>query len=223
MKAKMVFILIINFLLSSNFNCIGNTPAQIFSEIYERGLWGFNSYGEGWSGGGSSFETTETYRNFLQLFLELFKIESVVDLGCGDWEFSKHVNWGNIHYMGFDVVETVIQKNQQKYKKKNINFICADALNYDFPSADLLLCKDVLQHLTNRDILLISSQFKKYKYCLITNGVDFDTQSSTNPDIERGDYRPLDLTKPPFNLSCKKVLLYRAGGFMMQVILIENI
>jgi SAM-dependent methyltransferase len=220
-EKKFLFLLLVC-LSSSEINYLGASVKQVFSEIYENKIWGVNDAGEGWSGGGSSCETTNEYRDFIQKFLKEYGITSVLDLGCGDWEFSKFINWNGIDYLGLDAVPRVIKKNKERYEYDTIHFECADALLCDLPSAELLLCKDVLQHLTNEDILVISAQFKKYKYCLITNGVDYDTLSSDNADIQRGDYRPLDLTKPPFNISCIKIFSYRSGGFMMQTVLIEN-
>lgn len=221
MNAKKCFFFL-SFLVFCLINTSEYSTEHVFSEIYEKKIWGENSAGEGWSGGGSSYETTIEYRIFLEKFLKAYRISSVVDLGCGDWEFSKYINWNNIDYLGLDTVPMLIQKNNARFSQINIQFKYADAVQDNLPPADLLICKDVLQHLTNQDILKISRQFKNYKYCLITNGVDFTTLSSDNRDIERGDYRPLDLTKPPFNIACKKIFLYRSGGFMMQTILIER-
>lgn len=194
----------------------------VFSEIYDNKVWGTNSEGQGWSGGGSSYEATSVYRAFLQDFLKQHNVCSVVDLGCGDWEFSKHIDWEGIHYCGLDVVPSVVEKNKARYESDSIHFKQHDGIQSELPSAQLLLCKDVLQHLTNEDIINISKQFKKFKYCLITNGVDPVNYSSDNRDIERGDYRPIDLSKPPFNLPCTKMINYRVGCFTIQTVLIEN-
>lgn len=199
-----------------------SSPEEIFSTIYENKLWGTNEQGLGWSGPGSSVKNTELYRSFIQDFLKKYAIGSVVDLGCGDWEFSRYINWNGIQYLGIDVVQSVITKNCLLFSKPNISFMPANALEFELPFADLLICKDVLQHLTNDDILKIAKQFKKYKYCLITNGVYSNTLSSDNPDIQRGDYRPVDLTQYPFNLQVEKVLTYYSQGFTMQVVLITN-
>lgn len=195
---------------------------EIFSTIYHQKLWGVNAQGVGSSGSGSTLETTQEYRNLLELLLNLLHIKSVVDLGCGDWEFSRVIPWGSIEYKGFDVVAHVIDRNIEKYARPGISFAVLDATHQELPAADLLICKDVLQHLSNLDVEKIINQFKKYKYCIITNDVYEHTLSSNNPDIKRGDYRPLDITAPPFCVTAKKLLVYRSGYVTKQVLLICN-
>lgn len=195
---------------------------DVFTEIYKEKKFGSNSKGEAHSGGGSTLENTKVYREFLQAFLRAYRIHSVVDVGCGDWEFSQAINWKGIQYYGYDVVEFLIEQNKSRYQKKNIHFFKSDGIHDDLPPADLLICKDVLQHLPNEDILLFLQQLPKYKFCLITNDVDPATLSSTNPDIERGSFRPLDLTKPPFSINGIKSLVYKSDGIPKQVLLIKN-
>ena len=59
--------------------------AGVFDEIYDKDLW------EGGSGGGSTIANTVAYRAMLEGFLRDKKISSVLDVGCGDWQFSKVV------------------------------------------------------------------------------------------------------------------------------------
>ena len=186
----------------------GETNEHVFTNIYHNKTWGTNRQGEGHSGGGSTLQSTEQYRKFLQNFLLTHQITSVVDLGCGDWEFSKSMNWTNINYLGIEVVKSLVEKNQTKYGSLTINFVHMSDSS-DLPSSDLLIIKDVLQHLSNQDIFTILGQFPKYKYVLITNDIDQKTLTSTNPDIPSGEYRVLDLTKHPFLLKASKVLTYK--------------
>jgi hypothetical protein len=90
------------------------------------------------------------------------------------------------------------------------------------PEADLLICKDVLQHLSNRDISIFLKKLSKFKYCLITNDVDPDTLSSYNQDIETGGYRTLDLRAYPFLVEAQSVLTYQSKTEVKQVLLIVN-
>lgn len=196
------------------------TNGEVFSRIYQEGRWGFNGEGEAHSGGGSTAQHTALYRQFLQNFLQDHGIKSVVDLGCGDWEFSRMICWDEIDYRGYDVVPSVIEKNRIRYQKEKVQFFVGDGTVTDLPAADLLICKDVLQHLPYEDIQAVIQQLPKYQYCLITNDVDSRTLSSHNPQTNRGGYRPIDLTAPPFFLSGTKILSYRAGPDLKQVLLI---
>ena len=196
---------------------------EIFTEIYKKKGWGTNDQGESHSGGGSTLEGTAPYRGMLQNFLRRYHIQSVVDVGCGDWEFSQAIDWSGINYYGYDVVEFLIEKNQNRFGSDYIHFFHSDGIQTDLLPADLLICKDVLQHLPNEDILVFIEQLSKFKYCLITNDVDPKTFTSSNPDIERGGFRPVDLTKPPFNLKGTKIFTYLSGTIPKQVLLIDNV
>jgi hypothetical protein len=74
-----------------------STLQDRFEYIYAANIWGHGS------GGGSSPINTRGYRRFLQNFLRKNNIKSVVDLGCGDWQFSHLIDWKGIRYSGFDV------------------------------------------------------------------------------------------------------------------------
>lgn len=195
---------------------------DVFSRIYQDGAWGRNSQGEGISGVGSIYKHARPYLRMLQKFLNTRQIRSVVDVGCGDWEISKYIRWEGIQYHGYDVVPSVINKDILKYGSPTVHFTCADGINADLPRADLLICKDVLQHLPNSYIQTLISKLSRFKYCLITN--DISAPSVTTPrlniDIPMGSGRFVDLTKPPFNVKGKKILHYHSPGTNKEVLLI---
>jgi SAM-dependent methyltransferase len=211
-------------LLSSQESIYDHKPscAAIFSKIYTDKIWGANNQGEGFSGPGSTIEHTGKYRAFLQKFLADHDIQSVVDAGCGCWEFSKTIDWTGIDYQGFDVVEAVIKRNKALYGSDTIQFKVGDGTKENvLPPADLLLCKEVLQHLSFEDIEKFLRNLKSYKYCLITNDIHPFGGKTMNGDIQSGSYRCLDLREPPFCLKAEEVLTYRAFPFLKQVLLIE--
>lgn len=194
----------------------------IFTDIYDNAIWGKNDSGESFSGGGLLLTNSRRYIHFLENFILHHNIKTVVDAGCGDWKFSRYVDWHGASYIGYDVVHHIINKNIRKYTKTNIQFKHANILTAELPPADLLLCKHVLQHLPNDDILLFLKQVKKFKYCLITNEVNPLTLSSPGDDISTGGGHKIDLSKPPFNIIGKKVLNYRIGTDIHQMFLIDN-
>ena len=183
-------------------------PEKIFDFIYKEKFWGANAEGQGHSGPGSTVDATLIYRTFLQDFLKVHEIRSVVDAGCGDWEFSRTVDWSGIDYKGFDIVADVIKSNTEKYSKSNVSFAVANMVEDPLPPADLLIVKHVLQHIPNRDVLKFLPQLKKYKHVLLVNSADPATLSGDNQDTTVGGYRHLELTRPPFNLKGNKVLAY---------------
>ena len=161
-----------------------------FCRIYDQKLWGRGS------GVGSSPENTVEYRSFLRQFMRCNHIRSVVDLGCGDWQFSRYVDWSGVTYVGVDVVPSVVESNQREFANGHITFRKFESLA-KLPAADLLVCKDVLQHLPNETVTAYLSAFRKtYKFSLITN--DEEPEHLQNIDIQVGGWRPLRLDQEPF-------------------------
>ena len=181
---------------------------EAFTRIYDHATWGRNSEGRGYSGGGSLVSNAQPYMDFVEDFIKQHNIKTVVDVGCGDWEFSRHMDWNGVTYTGYDVVKSVIERDIQRFGSPTVRFVHANFLKEDLPQADLLLCKDVLQHLSNNDILLFIPQLTKYRFCLITNETTPGSFTGDNADIRPGGGRKLDLSKPPFFLNGRKVLNY---------------
>lgn len=205
---------------------------ETFCEIYQNRKWYRGS------GSGSLVENTVEYRKFLQDFINRQDIKTVIDLGCGDWQFSKLIDWDSVSYTGIDVVPSVIKDNKVAYgTRPNINFICADVLSYE-PQADLIIMKDVLQHWPNEDIQHFFAHSARAKYILITNSIqtiditdpnkEVPFNQPLNHDIARGGLHSIDLSKSPFNLPVKEVLRYqsikRHAPFkdIKSVVLLEN-
>lgn len=195
---------------------------QVFDEIYRRGQWGRNADDAGTSGFGSRLAPTLIYRAFLQQFMENAGVRSVVDAGCGDWEFSRAIDWKGIDYKGFDIVGSVIDEDKKKYGKPGVQFFVANIVEADLPPADLLICKHVLQHLPAADVLTFLKQLSKYKHVLLVDSVNPGTLSSKNVDIAAGAFRELDVTRAPFNILGAKVLTYWDGGNMQQVVYVPH-
>jgi SAM-dependent methyltransferase len=173
-----------------------------FQEIYERNEW---SYG---SGEGSLEVQTQGYRAFLKDFMSQKRIRSVVDMGCGDWQFSKLIDWSGIDYHGFDVAAVVISDNIKQFASDNVSFSHYSGNADELPAADLLIVKDVLMHLPNQVVSDFLPNLNKYKYALITNCTNPIDGALVNKDIETGDFRYLDLRRPPFDLKAELVYTF---------------
>ena len=169
--------------------------AEPFQKFYDGSdsQWG-NSSGPG----SDSFHTTD-YRALITKFIRLNSISSIVDIGCGDWQFSRFIDMGGANYVGLDVVRSVVERNRIKYESANVNFgLMPDRLD-NIPQADLLIMKDVLQHLPNSMIFEFQkSVFAKFKHCLLTNSFK-KLDTTCNIDIPAGEFRCLDLLASPFN------------------------
>jgi SAM-dependent methyltransferase len=173
----------------------------VFEDIYSKNLWRYGS------GEGSLPEHTKPYRMTLQKLLTKFKISGVVDLGCGDWQFSRLIDWTGIDYHGFDVVRSVIEEDRRQYSSENIHFHLYPGLPSDLPGGDLLIAKDVLQHWSDEVIMNFLPHIRRYKYCLITNCIN-PNGHTVNANIQNGGFRYLDLRLAPFNLHAEELLTF---------------
>src|SRR5262245_8671072 len=168
-----------------------------FNRIYAEGVWGRDETGKGISGTGSTLEITREYRAYVEAFVKTHAVRSVVDAGCGDWNFSRAMDWNDASYLGVDIASDVIEANRKKYEAGKIKFQVGD-ITEDLPAADLLISKDVLQHLSNALVQkFIENNLKrgKYRWVILTND-----RGTENKDTEPGGYRAIDLSAPPFGV-----------------------
>jgi SAM-dependent methyltransferase len=142
-------------------------------------------------------EATREYRVYVEDFMKKHSVKSVVDAGCGDWSFSSAMDWGDASYLGVDVASDVIAAVRNKHEKDRIKFQVGDITD-ELPAAELLISKDVLQHLSNELVhKFIRNNLRKgkYKWVILTND-----RGRENRDVASGGYRAIDLTAPPFEL-----------------------
>lgn len=167
---------------------------EVFNDIYKYYKWG---YGSGW---GSVGFLNKPFVSFINNFLNKHEdIKIIVDIGCGDWQMGRHFKLGNKRYIGCDVSSVAINAVRKKYSSENRQFLILDAVKDDLPDGDLVIIKDVLQHLSNNDVGRVLSKLMKYKYVIVQN--DVLSKKFINRDIKNGSWRPIDVTKPPFNYS----------------------
>jgi SAM-dependent methyltransferase len=168
-----------------------------FNRIYAEGTWGKDVAGMGTSGTGSTLEITREYRVYVEDFMQKHSVKSVVDAGCGDWSFSSAIDWGDASYLGIDIASDVIAAVRNKHEKGRIKFQVGDITD-ELPVAELLISKDVLQHLSNELVhKFIRNNLRKgnYKWVILTND-----RGSENRDVAIGGYRAIDLAAPPFEV-----------------------
>lgn len=166
---------------------------QVFNKIYATNAWAIDS------GTGSMVEHAMTYINYLNSFISHYKIKTVLDLGSGDTKILRELNLDKLDsYTCVEVSDLAIEK-YYKNLPKNVNVVNDDITTFDYPEVDLILIKDVLQHLDIQSIKKIMEKiFKSCKYAIITNDI---LLTNENKDIDSGGYRGLDLKKDPFNYS----------------------
>ena len=148
------------------------------------------------------------YVQMLQGLLKKLGVRTVLDLGCGDWQFSRLIDWSGIDYVGIDVVPSVIEKNQAEHSKSNVRFLLHSGDFSNLPKAELLIVKDVMQHWSNQSIFSFLPVMRTFPLSLVTNCVNPERET-VNRDIPDGEYRYLDIRLPPFSISAQEVYEFK--------------
>lgn len=191
----------------------------IFSHIYKSKLWG-NNNSQFYSGGGShEIGLTEDYVNKVNNFLGNLEFQPVlVDLGCGDFEITRKLIKFCKKVIACDVVDELIEYNKSQYKFENVEFQIIDISIDELPAGDIVVIRQVLQHLSNKTIKKFVKSLKKnnYKYLIITEHLPKsrffipNINKITGPSIRPN--KPffksgIILTTFPFCLKTKKSIL----------------
>jgi SAM-dependent methyltransferase len=174
--------------------------SDAFRQIYETDHW------KGGSGEGSDVAAIEPYRRLLETVIAATDVDTIVDAGCGDWQFSRLIDWSGKRYLGVDIVPAVVEANRQAFGREDVEFVAADIRTDDLRTADLLLCKDVLQHWDLQSIVaFLARNLPRYRYALITNDIAsvHIGAEMLNGEIPIGHWRPLDLERPPFGATAQ--------------------
>ncbi|MEV0806071.1 class I SAM-dependent methyltransferase [Micromonospora sp. NPDC050200] len=169
---------------------------QVFEQVYRRGVWLTTEHQQSRSGAGSELEATDQLREALPGLLSRLGARSLLDVGCGDFNWMCQVDLGAVEYVGLDIVPSVIQANLDRYGAPQRSFRCLDAVTESLPRADAVLCREVLFHLSFADAerLLANVRSSGARHLIATT----DTTTGFNSDIRTGDYRLLNLRRRPF-------------------------
>jgi SAM-dependent methyltransferase len=174
----------------------------LFTSIYARGHWGPGS------GTGSTGHALRQYTAVLQQLLRHLRPCSVLDVGCGFFDPYSHMDWSGIHYVGLDVVIPVITHNRARFATPSRRFVHADIIDRaarPTTAFDLVLVKDVMQHLSYARVVPLLRYLSAFPRVLITNSTN---QISENSDAVDGGYRPLDVRLPPLCVPGCELITY---------------
>lgn len=171
------------------------TPLDRFREIYATHHWAGSTSR---SGAGASTDQTERLRAFLPELCGTLGVRRLLDAPCGDHSWMARVDLERVEYLGGDLVPEVIAENRARYGRPGRSFDVMDLTTGPLPSADILLCRDCLVHLSFADMARVLDVVARsdIRYLLTTTFPD----QVANVDIVTGDWRPLNLQAAPFFL-----------------------
>ena len=172
----------------------GNGDVRAFEQIVGENRWGDP---ESLSGGGSNLQQTETLRAELPPLLSRSGVQSLLDAPCGDFNWMRLVDLGQVTYTGVDVVAPLIERCQRTYGGPGRQFMVRDILADPLPRADVILSRDCLVHLSYEHIIAALRNFRRSGAAfLLTTSY---TSRKRNWDIVTGSWRPLNLQEKPFS------------------------
>jgi len=183
--------------------------AQRFAEIHMSNLWGAET---SVSGLGSETEATLSLQRRLPALLRKLGVATLLDAPCGDVGWIASLDLRGIRYIGVDIVSTLISENRDKHQALG-TFVLADITGDPLPLADAILCRDCLVHLSFANIRRAVDNFRRSgaQWLIATTFPEWQC----NSDCEDGDWRALNMTKPPFgwphHLICSTRAVKRRG------------
>jgi hypothetical protein len=192
--------------------------SEAFDEVYRKGMW---KQGASHSGLGSEGLLADRYAAFVIDYASRNGIRRVVDGGCGDFSIGSRLAPNFDEYLAFDVSPRIIEINKARYAdlcaSGRVTFEFLDMTSATFPPTELILIRQVLQHLTNAQIqkILKNIEASKWRRVLITEHVSNPENNQTpNLDLVSHTVRTrvalgsgVFIDKPPFNAAANRIAI----------------
>lgn len=142
---------------------------EAMQQVYQDKLWGNNGT-PFYSGEGSHRpELIQPYIEIVTNFLKSFKEPlTVCDLGCGDFNIGRQLVPYVKNYIAVDIVPELIDFNSKTFIHPSVEFRSLDIAKDDLPYGDCAILRQVLQHLSNAEVVQIVKKLHNFKYVILT-------------------------------------------------------
>lgn len=200
------------FTVRGQFNQSRST-SDVFSQIYSSGRWGGDGKFDSGTGTGND-SVVDPYLMAIQKEVESLGLSGArfIDLGCGDFRVGRRIIPLSGSYTGVDIVPSLIEHLQQNYGRDSISFRCLNIIEDALPDGEVCFVRQVLQHLSNDQILKILPKLARYKYAFISEHIPNRTKPYTpnidkphGPDIRLYWKSGVFLDQPPFSLPASRM------------------
>jgi hypothetical protein len=123
----------------------------------------------------------------LSLILRDHRVKALADLGCGDFNTGLTISRMVDSYIGVDIAGPVIEANTRAFADDRVRFLQADLTSSSLPEADAGILRQVLQHLSNREIgRVLGNVLRTYPLVVITEHIYVGPKARPNVDIPHG-------------------------------------
>jgi hypothetical protein len=182
------------------------SPAELFGTIYRGKHWGGEDQ-DFYSG--NTLEVIEPFIAAVRAFFSAFpQPPIVVDFGCGDFAVGCRLVDLAQHYYACDAVPELIARNRQLAARPNLSFHLLDGVVDPLPPGDVVIVKQVFQHLRNDQIAAIVRKLSQYPVWVISEHLPAGEFAPNRDKLASGYTRlPLNsgivLTEKPFRIKPK--------------------
>lgn len=185
----------------------GLTTKEVFNKIYEEGAWGQDAGGVAISGDGTADSLiVDPYLEICKKIILKKNITSATDLGCGDFSVGHRIQPLVSQYNACDISSIIVERNSRRFISDGLTFYNIDIINDRLPNAEIAMCRQVLQHLSNDGISQFLENIKtsNFDYLLLTEHIPGDKNATFNLDKTSGAAVRLafgsgiDITRAPF-------------------------
>lgn len=168
-----------------------------FSRIYQTNAWnGIESV----SGPGSGTAATKKVAEEILLLVKNLGVKSVLNVGCGDDFWMPDLPG----YVGIDAAPEAIALARKNHPDRTYMVLPGAHLDETW-SADLVICRDAIQHLSLSDGRALMAGIRRVRadWLLLST-----YPGRQNRDIVTGAYYEPDLEAPPFSLHGHSDLIF---------------
>jgi hypothetical protein len=189
--------------------------AEAFDEVYRRRMW---KQSASLSGPGSSGVWATEFERIVARLVRDKSIRSVGDFGCGDFVAGAALSTLVPSIVAMDVSNFIIEQNKRVYSSlENVTFMWGDVTESTLPTVDLVVLRQVLQHLTNTQIAKALGNIERSgaEYVLIAEHV-MRPEKMVAPNLDISTHSVLTrvgmgsgviITDPPFSRPAQLVQL----------------
>lgn len=179
----------------------------VFDKVYSDLVWQEGTDSKSASGDGSDGLWLDESIKYIanNKFIEGRK---VLEIGCGDFSFGSKIAEMAQHYTAGDVSSVIIEQNKKRYAELgNVEFVQIDATSDKLPQAEVVIIRQVLQHLPNDMVLGVLNQIDELNPAKVIVFEDVPADAF-EPNLDLATPGPytrhmvgsgLDLSKAPFS------------------------
>lgn len=201
---------------------------EVFTRIYRENIWGDGSPDNPRSGDGSKPSNARQYVEYVKSMIDSLGVRSVLDIGHGDWVMWRDFKFEGLQYIGIDIAIGLSEEVERIHGTSNRIFRHTSAFESGLPKVEMVISKEVLQHLTNQEVVDLLKQLDGYRFIILSNCFFSNKRllekiklvvqprirlrrmlnrknpfytveiPKNNSEIVTGEFRGIDLELPPF-------------------------